>query len=117
MPRSLLRGSSRVPGMFTLWEDGSSSANLMEVKARETQGRHREVGSEGRVTQRGEPTNRNWIGGAQGGRGSVRVRSPLPSRPGSVKPAVVHQKSMSLPREAGGVPWEVASDGNWLRGA
>src|SRR5712692_3478185 len=103
--------------MFTLWEDGSSSANLMEVKARATPGRHREVGSEGRGNQRGEPTNRNWIGGAKGGQGRVRVRSPLPARPGSVNPAVVHRKSRSLPREACGVPWEVACDGNWLRGA
>jgi hypothetical protein len=31
------------------WEGASPSANLMEVKASEAQGRHREVGSEGSV--------------------------------------------------------------------
>ena len=38
-----------VPGMFMHLEGESPSANLMEVKAREAQGRHREVGSEGSV--------------------------------------------------------------------
>ena len=52
---------SCVPGMFMSLEGASPSANLMEVKAREAQGRHREVGSEGSVYQRCEPTNRNWI--------------------------------------------------------
>ena len=33
----------------------------MEVKDSEAQGRHREVGSEGSVEQKYEPTNRNWI--------------------------------------------------------
>jgi hypothetical protein len=67
---------SRVPGMFMPLEGASPSANLMAVKAREAQGRHREVGSEGSVYQRGEPTNRNWIGGVAAGRVSVRSRSP-----------------------------------------
>jgi hypothetical protein len=40
-------------------EGVSPSANLMGVKAREAQGRHREVGSEGSVYQRCEPTDRN----------------------------------------------------------
>jgi len=55
-----------VPGMFTFSEGASPSANLMEVKASEAQGRHREVGSEGSVEQRCEPTNRNWRGRRQG---------------------------------------------------
>ena len=88
----------------------------MEVKASEAQGRPREGRSEGRAEQRCEPTNRNWIGGAKAGQGRVRVRSPYPSRAGSVNPAAVHGKSVSLPREACGVPWEVARDGHWLRG-
>jgi hypothetical protein len=41
------RGASRVPGMFMALEGVSPSANLMGVKAREAQGRHREVASEG----------------------------------------------------------------------
>jgi hypothetical protein len=53
--------------MHTLWEGESPSGNLMEVKRREAQGRHREVGSEGSVDQRYEPTNRNWISRRQGG--------------------------------------------------
>ena len=89
----------------------------MEVKASEAQGRHREVGSEGRVEQRGAPTNRNWIGGAKVGRGRVRARSPDPARTQSVKPAVVHRPRVNVPREACGAPWEVACDGKWLRGA
>jgi hypothetical protein len=40
--------------------------NLVEVKGSETQGRHREVGSEGSVEQRYEPTDRNWINRRQG---------------------------------------------------
>jgi hypothetical protein len=56
-----------VPGMHTIWEGESPSRNLMEVKRREAQGRHREVGSEGSVDQRYEPTNRNWIRRRQGG--------------------------------------------------
>jgi hypothetical protein len=55
-----------VPGMFTFSEGASPSANLMEVKASEAQGRHREVGSEGSVEQRCEPTHRNWIERRQG---------------------------------------------------
>jgi len=54
-------------------EGESPSANLMEVKAREAQGRNREVGSEGSVEQRCEPTNRNWISGGKVGRISVRL--------------------------------------------
>ena len=53
------RGASRVPGMFMALEGVSPSANLMGVKAREAQGRHRKVGSEGSVYQRCEPTDRN----------------------------------------------------------
>ena len=53
--------------MHTFWEGESPSGNLMEVKRREAQGRHREVGSEGSVDQRYEPTNRNWISRRQGG--------------------------------------------------
>jgi len=81
---------SRVPGMFMPLEGASPSANLMEVKVREAQGRHREVGSEGSVYQKCEPTNRNWIEGASVGRVSVRSRSPYPSRANGVNPAVVH---------------------------
>jgi hypothetical protein len=84
-------------------EGASPSANLMEVKASEAQGRHREVGSEGSVEQRCEPTNRNWIGGAEVGRVSVRSRSPYPSRANGVNPAVVHRKRMNLPWETCGV--------------
>ena len=62
----------RVPGMRAVWEGASPSANLMEVKAREAQGRHREVGSEGSVEQTYEPTNGNWISRRQG-RTSQRV--------------------------------------------
>ena len=61
-----------VPGMRAVWEGASPSANLMEVKAREAQGRHREVGSEGSVEQTYEPTNGNWISRRQG-RTSQRV--------------------------------------------
>jgi hypothetical protein len=43
------------------------------VKASEAPGRHREVGSEGRVEQWCELTNRNWIRGAKVGRRRVRV--------------------------------------------
>jgi hypothetical protein len=42
-------------------EGGSPSPNPVEVKGSEAQGRHREVGSEGSVEQRYEPTDRNWI--------------------------------------------------------
>lgn len=38
-----------VPGTCADWEGGSPSANLMEVKASETQGRRCEAGSEGSV--------------------------------------------------------------------
>jgi hypothetical protein len=105
-----------VPGMFLILEGGSPSANLMEVKASEAQGRHREVRSEGSVEQRCEATHRNEIEGAKAGRGSVRSQSPYPSRAGRVNLALVHRKSRNLPREACAVPWEVACHGNWLRG-
>jgi len=39
----------------------------MEEKGSEAQGRHGEVGSEGSVEQRYEPTNRNWIERRDGG--------------------------------------------------
>ena len=52
---------SCVPGMPADLEGESPSPNLVEVKGSEAQGRHREVGSEGSVEQRYEPTNRNWI--------------------------------------------------------
>src|SRR5712691_5888480 len=97
--------------MFTLGEGGSPSANLMEVKARETQGRQREVRSEGRVEQRCEPTNRNWIAGVKAGRGSGRSRSPYPSSASSVNPAVVHGKRVNVPREGCGMSGEVACHG------
>jgi transposase len=61
--------------MFLHSEGVSPSANLMEVKARETQGRHREVRSERSVYHRCEPTNRNWIRGVEVG----RVRIPRQS--------------------------------------
>jgi len=92
-----------MPGMFMHWEGESPSANPMEVKASEAQGRHREVGSEGSVEQRCELTNRNWIGGAEVGRVSVRSRSPYPSRAEGVNSVVVHRKRMNLPWEACGV--------------
>jgi len=79
------------------------SANLMEVKARETQGRHREVRSERSVYPRCEPTNRNWIGGVEVGRVRMRVRSPYPSKTKDVNPAVVRRKRRCLPRETYGV--------------
>ena len=66
------RSNTRVPGMRAVWEGASPSANLMEVKASEAQGRHREVGSEGSVEQTYEPTHRNWISRRQG-RTSQRV--------------------------------------------
>jgi hypothetical protein len=55
-----------MPGRPADLEDASPSPNLVEVKDREAQGRHREVGSEESVEQRYEPTNRNWISGRQG---------------------------------------------------
>ena len=55
-----------MPGMPADLEGASPSPNLVEVKGREAQGRHREVGSEGSVEQRYEPTNRNWISRRQG---------------------------------------------------
>ncbi len=58
--------------MRAVWEGASPSANLMEVKASEAQGRHREGGSEGSVEQTYEPTHRNWISRRQG-RTSQRV--------------------------------------------
>jgi hypothetical protein len=88
-----------VPGMFQRSEGASPSANLMEVKARETQGRHREVRSERSVYHRCEPTNRNWIRGVEVGRVRMRARSPYPSKPKDVNPAVVRRKCRSLPRE------------------
>jgi hypothetical protein len=88
-----------VPGMFLYLEGASPSPNLMEVKGSEAQGRHREVGSEGSVEQRCEPTNRNWIGGAEVGRVRMRARSPYPSRTTGVNPAVVHRQYRGLPRE------------------
>src|SRR5713101_4112793 len=63
--------------MFTLWEGGSPSTNLMEVKGSETQGRPREGGSEGRVEQRCEPTNRNWIGRRQGRTGEREISKSI----------------------------------------
>src|SRR5215475_2101045 len=75
----------------------------MEVKAREAQGRHREVRSERSVYPRCEPTNRNWIGGVEAGRVRMRARSPYPSKAKDVNPAVVHRKRRSLPRETYGV--------------
>ena len=66
------RSTTRVPGTRFVWEGASPSANLMEVKASEAQGRHREVGSEGSVEQTYEPTNGNWISRRQG-RTSQRV--------------------------------------------
>ena len=60
-PRPMGADSLRVPGMHTIWEGESSSRNLMEVKRREAQGRHREVGSEGSVEQNRDLTNRNRI--------------------------------------------------------
>jgi hypothetical protein len=92
-----------VPGMFMYLEGASPSANLMEVKGSEAQGRHREVWSEGSVEQRCEPTNRNWIRGAPVGRVRVRARSPYPSRTTGVNPAVVHGQYMGLPRETCGM--------------
>ncbi|ADE15011.1 hypothetical protein Nhal_1899 [Nitrosococcus halophilus Nc 4] len=47
-------------------EGASPSPNLVEVKGSEAQGRHCEVGSEGSVEQRYEPTDRNWISRRQG---------------------------------------------------
>ena len=64
--------NTRVPGTRFVWEGASPSANLMEVKASEAQGRHREVGSEGSVEQTYEPTHRKWISRRQG-RTSQRV--------------------------------------------
>ncbi len=87
-------------------EGESPSANLMEVKAREAQGRHREVGSEGSVYQRCELTNRNSIEGVSVGRVSIRSRSPYPSRTNGVNRVVVHRKDMNLPREA----WDVSGE-------
>jgi len=55
-----------VPGMFGDLGGESPPANLMEVKAREAQGHHREVLSEGSVERRCEPTDRNWISRRQG---------------------------------------------------
>ena len=50
-----------MPGMPADLEGVSPSPNLVEVKGSEAQGRHREVGFEGSVEQRYEPTHRNWI--------------------------------------------------------
>lgn len=58
-------------------EGASPSANLMEVKAREAQGRHREVGSEGSVDQRYEPTDRNWIMRRQGRESQREMTKPI----------------------------------------
>ena len=55
-----------MPGMPADLEGASPSPNLVEVKGSEAQGRHREVGSEGSVEQRYEPTDRNWINRRQG---------------------------------------------------
>src|SRR5215471_766849 len=89
--------------MFLRSEGASPSANLMEVKAREAQGRHREVRSERSVYHRCEPTNRNWIGGVEVGRVRMRARSPYPSRTKDVNPVVVHRKRRNLPRETCGM--------------
>ena len=55
-----------MPGMPADLEGASPSPNLVEVKGSEAQGRHREVGSEGSVEQRHEPTDRNWINRRRG---------------------------------------------------
>lgn len=52
--------------MVKYLESESLSFNLMEVKNREAQGRHCEVGSEGSVEQKCELTNRNWINKREG---------------------------------------------------
>ena len=75
----------------------------MEEKGSETQGRHGDVGSEGSVEQRYEPTNRNWIRGGTGGRGRVRAQSPYPSKASTVNPAVVYREESNLPREVCGL--------------
>jgi len=55
-----------VPGMLGDLGGGSPPASLMEAKASEAQGQHREVLFEGSVEQRCEPTNRNWISRRKG---------------------------------------------------
>jgi hypothetical protein len=93
------------------------TTTLMEEKGSKAQGRHGEVGSEGSAEQRYEPTNRNWIRGGKAGRGSVRSRSPYPSKASTVNPAVGYRKESNLPREVCGRSWEVACHGNWLSAA
>ncbi len=74
---ALDRSNTRVPGTRFVWEGESPSANLMEVKASEAQGRHREVGSEGSVEQTDEPTHRNWISRRQGRTSQLVVRKSV----------------------------------------
>ena len=62
----LAGGSLRVPGMLGDLGGGSPPASLMEAKASEAQGQHREVLSGGSVEQRCEPTDRNWISRREG---------------------------------------------------
>ena len=54
----------------------------MEVKGSETQGRHREVGSEGSVEQRYGPMDKNRIGGLR-----RRMSGPLIAKSVSIKDA------------------------------
>lgn len=78
-----------VPSMFGDYWGASPLTNLMEVKDSEAQGRNREGSSERSVEQRREPMNKNRIEGRQGGRSGKWQRSPYPSRPKTVNPAVV----------------------------
>jgi len=73
-------GLSGVLGTHIDLEGVSPSASLMEVKASEAQGRHREVGSEGSVEQGYEPTYRNWILRREG-----RMSWPVAAKSKSIK--------------------------------
>lgn len=55
----------------------SPNANLIEVKAREAQGRCREAGSEGSVEQRRELTYRNQIRGRFGQASQQMMTKPI----------------------------------------
>ena len=76
-------------------------------RTREAPGRHREVGSEGRVERRCGARDTNRIRGVvRSGRVGTQPQSPPPTAGAYfVNPASMHRRYDSLPREICGVSW------------
>ena len=116
-PTSLPLHVTRVPGMRAVWEGASPSANLMEAKAREAQGRHREVGSEGSVEQTYEPTNGNWISRRQGRTSQRVVTKSISSKDRKRKSSgCVRKGSVLTPGGLGGCPFVQAGQTQTFEG-